>query len=623
MHRQDFKKQAILKKVQTGMYMGKIKQLALHEALKIAAGEVVERPVSIVKELVENALDAGATTIDIYIEEGGKTLIRVIDNGSGMDKDDAIACFLPHATSKITAVEDLERLTSFGFRGEALASIAAVSNITLKTKTEAADTGLQVTATQGVLNPPLSIGCASGTDITITHLFDNVPARKKFLKTVDTEWRQIIQLLQATALGHLQVHLRLYHFNQLIYNCPPTSTAQDRAHQLWDDHTARSLLPFTTTTAHGTIHGVLSNHQFMRYARSHMFVFINNRWVRSNNLLKAVMKGYESVLQPGKFPAAFLYVTVDPSTVDVNIHPRKEEVQLIHSKPLETALYNIVKETLTTQIQRHEQPPLIPALRLDQAPTQQTYTAPQESINTFISALKAPFEPEQPGTFHRSFATAAPSMAPTALAQEPTTHLQQELTTGEPSIILAQLHKTYILVEKTSGLWMIDQHAAHERILYETFRNRFTEVAATRLLFPERIHIDPFDQQLLLQYLPLLLTEGLEIEAFDEQQLVVYATPSYAKNLDLKSFIAECVHNIKELAHLDRQAIFKKLKERVHAMMACKGAIKAGDVLEMTQMHDLIQQLEKCPNKLTCPHGRPTTWTIRSYEIEKNFKRVV
>lgn len=603
--------------------MGKIKQLPLQEALKIAAGEVVERPVSIVKELVENALDAGATTIDIYIEEGGKSLIRVIDNGSGMDKDDASACFLPHATSKISAVEDLERLTSFGFRGEALASIAAVSTITLKTKTDTADTGIQVTVTQGTLHSPITVGCATGTDITITHLFDNVPARKKFLKTVDTEWRQIIQLLQATALAHLHVHLRLYHFNQLIYNCPPTSTALDRAHQLWDDHTARSLLPFSTTTEHGTIHGVLSNHQFMRYARSHMFVFINNRWVRSNNLLKAVMKGYESVLQPGKFPAAFLYVSVDPSTVDVNIHPRKEEVQLIHSKALESALHTAVKETLTAQIQRQEQPPLIPALRLDQTPAHIPYSTQQESSNTFISALKAPFESEQPRPFNNSFSIPTSSMIQASAAQDELIHHQQELVNVEQSTILAQFHKTYILVEKTSGLWMIDQHAAHERILYETFRNRFTEVAATRLLFPERVQIDEFDQKLLLQYLPLLLAEGLEIEVFDEQQLVIYATPSYAKNLDLKSFIAECIQNIKELAHLDRQAVFKKLKERVHAMMACKGAIKAGDILDMTQMHDLIQQLEKCPNKLTCPHGRPTTWTIRSYEIEKNFKRVV
>lgn len=600
--------------------MGKIKQLPTHEALKIAAGEVVERPVSIVKELVENALDAGATTIDIYVEEGGKTLIRVIDNGCGMAEDDAKACFLPHATSKITGVADLESLRSFGFRGEALASIAAVSKTSLKTKTAQCAQGTHVLVERGTCIEVNQIGCGVGTDICISELFDNVPARKKFLKTVDTEWRQIVNVFQAFCLAYQHVHFRLYHFGQLAYNCPPVNDIQTRVQQLWDEHTANSLLSFSQESEHGSISGALSNHQFMRYARSHMFVFVNNRWVKNNALLKAVMKGYESVLQPGKFPAVFLYLTVDPSLVDVNIHPRKEEVQLVHSKQLESIIFTRVKETLASQIRAQDTSILMPALRLDRAPQAFDYQPNAGQDTGFIGALKAPFIESAPFEYQTDtvFTATVASIQP---ASE-TLNTQQVLV-QEPSTILAQLHKTYILVEKPSGLWMVDQHAAHERILYESFKARFTDVAATRLMFPQRIAVDTIDQRILTPHLPLLLSEGLEIEVFDEQTLVVYATPSYAKDLDLTAFVQECIHNIKELAHLDQKAIIKSLKEKVHAMMACKAAIKAGDTLDLLQMTDLIKKLEVTDNKLTCPHGRPTAWTIRSYEIEKNFKRIV
>ena len=317
--------------------MNCIKQLSPQEIQKIAAGEVLERPANAVKELVENALDAQATAISIYVEDAGKQRIRVIDNGCGMTPDDARMCFAHHATSKISTVHDLQQCFTFGFRGEALSSIAAVSKVLLNTRKAAAECGTQIIIEQSEILQQESISCAVGTDIDVTNLFFNVPARKKFLKAKETELRQITLLFQAFCLDYPNVHFRLHSDRVQTFNCPPVTSLQDRTMQLWDQKLAGHMIEIeaTDTKTKSELSGIITSHQYFRYDRSCIFFFINKRWVKSHQLQKALLKGYLNVLPPERYPAAFLFLTVDPAQLDINIHPRKEEVHIAHARSLE------------------------------------------------------------------------------------------------------------------------------------------------------------------------------------------------------------------------------------------------------------------------------------------------
>ena len=326
--------------------MARIKQLSAQEAQKIAAGEVVERPANVVKELIENSLDAGATQIIIYIEDAGKKLIRIVDNGYGMSQEDAYLCFKHHATSKINSVDDLHALTTFGFRGEALSSISSVSTVTLITKEAAALSATKLMLHDGIVTSEENIPGNTGTDIAIANLFYNVPARKKFLKTNETEWRQIQLLFQAICLDYQDVHFKLYHQNNLVFNCPATNDAQQRIAQLWDHTVAQQTIPIQYAANNFKISGIITNHTYSRYDRSALYFLVNKRWVKNHTLSKALLKGYLNVLPHDKFPLACIAITIDPAEIDVNIHPRKEEVQFLHPRIIENALHTCVKEAL-------------------------------------------------------------------------------------------------------------------------------------------------------------------------------------------------------------------------------------------------------------------------------------
>ena len=343
--------------------MQKIRQLSLHEAQKIAAGEVVERPANVVKELLENAIDAGATVISIYIELAGQKLIRVVDNGLGMSPEDAHACFGHHATSKMSTVEDLMHLTTFGFRGEALSSIAAVSMIHMLTKEEDAQHGIFIERQANQLVHEEYRPCATGTDISIKDLFYNVPARKKFLKKTETEWRAIVQLFHAFCLDYPTLHFKLYSENKLLYNCPPPASLLARVMQLWEHHDAQHILALPSHRHEGMIiSGVLSNHQYYKYDRSHMYFFVNKRWVKNSSLARAAVRGYAQVIPPDRYPIVSIHIEIDTTLVDINIHPRKEEVQFLHPRTIENALTHAIKKTLeeNLSLQLHKKVSLEP-----------------------------------------------------------------------------------------------------------------------------------------------------------------------------------------------------------------------------------------------------------------------
>ncbi len=625
--------------------MARIKQLSPHEAQKIAAGEVVERPANVVKELVENSIDAGATSIAIYIEDAGKKLVRIVDNGCGMSQEDAHLCFKHHATSKITSVNQLSSLATFGFRGEALSSIAAVSKIQLLTKEADASLGTRLILENLYTAQEETVTCNTGTDLQIADLFYNVPARKKFLKTTDTEWRQITLLFNAFCLDYRDVHFSLYHNNALVHSCPPVLTIADRIAQLYDHTVASQLIPVEKKSGDITLEGVISAHTYGRYDRSAIVFLVNKRWVKNHTLSKALLKGYANVLPPDKYPLACLNITLDPAQVDINIHPRKEEVQFLHPRLVEQTIQAAVKEGLEQQLSKQLQKqvticsaPNVPTSFRSPELQPTMYTegwSKHPSIRQpTLSELQQTTQDEQGG---RPFVVSdAEGAVPVrrSLGEDGSNHFSNKFQENNSLIlsppqnlksydftIIGQLHKTYLIIEEKDGLMLIDQHAAHERILYEQFATRFAEVATIPLLFPPTITLTDHELAIVLAHNDVFTHNHIMLEQLGTNQIMVQAVPAHLKEINLQELVRYAIGTIEEHQKLEPELLHKKVHEKLHAQMACKAAVKAGDILTHTQMHQLVTDLQTVNNRVTCPHGRPTTWNISLYEIEKKFKR--
>jgi DNA mismatch repair protein MutL len=610
--------------------MAKIKQLSHHEAQKIAAGEVVERPANIVKELVENSIDAGATRISIYIEESGKKLIRIVDNGCGMDNADALICFDRHATSKITRVDELESIDTFGFRGEALASIAAVSQITLITKEEQSLEGTQVIVEANSITATHSVACTTGTDISVHNLFFNVPARKKFLKAPQTEWRAIQLLFNAFCFDYPHIHFTLFADGKQVHNCPVAQNIKNRALQLWESATHKHLLDIAID-GDISLHGVVSDHQQYRYDRSSIYFFVNKRWVKNQHLGSALLKGYANVIPHGRYPIAAINITVPAHEVDINIHPRKEEVKFLHPRRVEQALQQAIKAALEGNLSQH----LKREVSFKPAPT---YSQPSRDFTSSFN-FDATFSQPMQRTTQTFVPAPTPHISVTVTPQLIVPHdnpfpLDDTETplieTNAPETIhmsadsyrlIGQYKTTYLLVEKEDGLFLVDQHAAHERILYELFSERFADVATIQLLFPQVVTLSPHDIDLITPHLDIFSSNGIIIEQYSHDQLIVQSLPVHLKEQSLSDLIKEVISWIVEYKSPDVHDFKKTINNKLQAQMACKAAVKAGDVLTQEKMEQLLRDLEKTANRFSCPHGRPTGWLISLSEIEKKFRR--
>ena len=598
--------------------MPKIHQLSLQEVQKIAAGEVIDRPANIVKELVENSLDAGATHIKICIEDGGKKLIRVIDNGCGMEPEDAKLCFAHHATSKITTLHDLEQCATFGFRGEALSSIASVSQIILVTKEEIAQFGTKLVLVDGVIIDESIVSANMGTDITIADLFYTIPARKKFLKTRDTEWRQILHLVQAYCLEYQRIHFELFSEGDSIINCPPTESLLSRVAQIWDYDMSNAMMPVSIadTSKQIAIEGLISHHHYAKYDRSSIFMFVNHRWIKNAHLCKAVLKGYANVLPPARYPVAALSITIDSSTVDINVHPRKEEVKFLHPQTVESLVTDCVKKALEESVSK-KLAPKQPGPEYVYNPYRSFIPGVTVATAEAIPPIEFPQAPafiDEPPIIQRTQShTSAPA------PQENLSIAHIEVQNDLQPTIIGQYKNTYIMIEHEDGLLLIDQHAAHERILYEQFATRFHEIATVKNLFPAMINITADDLALLEPHLGILHAHGIHVEPFGKNQLIVSSTPVHLTHIDMPDLVKQF---ISWLATDNQQTdIYEHLNDKLRALMACKAAVKAGDTLSMTEMKKIIIELRHTDNNLTCPHGRPTSWTLEHREIEKKFKR--
>lgn len=605
--------------------MNKIKVLSAEQAIKIAAGEVIERPANIIKEILENSIDAGATKITLFIEQAGKRFIKIIDNGSGMTPDDAKLSVQPHATSKISFVEELESILTFGFRGEALASINAMSNVTITTKTESVDTGTKISWNFGKLQEESLCAHPTGTTIEITNLFDNFPARQKFLKKDETEWRAIVTLFQAFCLDYTNIHFQLYADNKLQFNCPAVKNIADRVAQLFDTSFFTKMLPIIDLKNNlCSVTGIISTSHYYRYDRNQIFIFVNQRWVKNIDLTKAIMRGYAGILPTQKYPAAIIFITTDTTQVDINIHPKKEEVKFLHPKKIESVITSSINATLSQAVSSQLQSKATQPSTIHYEPT---YITKQPDF--FISNNKQPLsfiDDQKPLIMPKSFVInsfepVSKQPIPEIIKKDNEQQIKIELDEQSEFIILGQYKCTYIIGEKQDTLIFIDQHAAHERILYEQFTKNFENVATVQLMFPEFIKLQAQDIITIAPYLNLLEQHGIAAEIFSDTQILIQSTPVHIKNQSIQEIIQQFVGWIISLQETDAVSISKILHEKIHTKMACAAAIKAGDILNNEQMHQLVNDLMKIEHRFSCPHGRPTFWTLPIDYLEKQFKR--
>lgn len=628
--------------------MPKIKQLSEHEAQKIAAGEVVERPAHIVKELVENAIDAGATRINIYVEDGGKQLIRIVDNGYGMDSIDAQKCFDRHATSKITRVDELEAINTFGFRGEALASIASVSKITLLTKEENTLEGTHVLVEANTIKTVAPIACTTGTDISIQELFFNIPARKKFLKTTQTEWRAIQLLFNAFCFAYPHIHFTLFSEGKQVFNNPTMPDLKNRALQIFEPVAHKRLLAISNV-GDISFQGIISDHQHYRYDRTDIYFFVNKRWIKNQHVTSAFIKAYAQVIPHGRYPIAAIDITVPSPEVDINIHPRKEEVKFLHPRRVEQAIQQAAKVALEKNITKNISGPTFSEISHNSAYFNPFDFDPSlKKKSEFVSFDKLRTNgnedtiDEKEGKIEYGYNQSNPfvlsssketntnilslknsnslASAHQSLAESDEVLTKSEMKNGVTKVI-GQYHNTYLLIEKEDGLFLVDQHAAHERILYEFFSQRFHDIATVQLLFPQIITLNTQDMDIIIPHLDILIHHGIFIEQCASDQLMVQSLPVHLKNESITDIIKETISWIIEYQTLDQDSFKKTINHKLQAQMACKAAVKAGDVLTQEKMEQLLSDLEKTSNRFSCPHGRPTGWLLSLAEIEKKFRR--
>ncbi|MCX5923487.1 MAG: DNA mismatch repair endonuclease MutL [Candidatus Dependentiae bacterium] len=613
-----------------------IKFLDPQEAIKIAAGEVVERPAHIIKELIENSIDAQSNTIIIQTRAAGKDEIIITDDGSGMSPEDAKLCFAHHATSKISTVHDLETVTTYGFRGEALSSIASVSRVELTTKIDDQKSASHLILQDSKIIVDDFASHPTGTTISITNLFDNIPARKKFLKSDDTEWNLVVSIFQAFCLRKPNIHFKLFHNGHMSYNCPPTTDIKVRCAQLWSGNLSEQLLTIDPTIIKNiSISGAISTPHYYRFNRGQIFIFINNRWVKNIEITKGLIKGYDGVLPAQKYPAAFLFIDIDPTQVDINVHPKKEEVKFLHPGIVQRAVEEIVKQTLSDSLNKNLSSK--PVLAENNFSFSTNSILPQsENIiwdNPEIAQAKQPFAYQPPTQFHTSFQKlgATPFFHPVSFIEQakqalsvsrPEKLLKNDfIYEQEPFSIVGQFKKTYIMIEKEQQLILVDQHAAHERILYERFKkNADIKATTVQLLFPHIVKLTTHDIQQLEAHLSLFEKHGILLEPFSQTEIIIQSTPVQMQAKSVEEIIHLSLDLIKE-CNLQADELFNKLHDKILSEKACKAACRAGDTLNHEQMSNILNELEKTENRFCCPHGRPTLWSMELKEIERHFKR--
>ena len=658
-----------------------IRVLPVHLVNKIAAGEVIERPASVVKELVENAIDAGATRIEVAIEDGGRKLIAVSDDGGGMTQEDLSLAFVPHATSKIAQEDDLFRIATMGFRGEALASIAAISHAHIRTRRrdDTSGSGFEMEASGEETGTVKPCPAAPGTTVTIRDLFFNTPARRKFMRTVNTEMGAVTEQVTRLSLPHPQVAFRLTHNGRETIKLPAAATTLQRVSDLFGAELAATLMPMVGPKG-SCVAGLTCKPAAGRSTTQMQYLFLNGRYIRDRSISHALKEAYRGLMDPNRQPVAMLFLTLDPAEVDVNVHPTKIEVRFRDSQAVHSAVLGALRDTLNRanlspgMMLGGEGVPPSSGMGGSPAPSdiEQRRTA---SPNDTLAEHKATASPEMsltglqgiaptvldPGAeasqddqrrqslkqamadFFRSappphpklgFSESAPPHRPST---ESLTTPAESLSTGDasspkpagcapwddraPSLPAMQIHNAYIVAPCPEGLLIVDQHALHERLMYNDIKRRIERgaLAGQRLLIPPVVNVTPAGAHVLAARADLLALLGIEVASFGPTSVAIQQFPSLLadRGISPQEFLGELVDKLLE----NESAETENLLEELLSVLACKAAVKAGDPLSPGEIESLLARRLEADKSSSCPHGRPTTLTISFRELEKQFKR--
>ncbi|WP_404331555.1 DNA mismatch repair endonuclease MutL [Mesobacillus maritimus] len=668
--------------------MGKIKQLDDALSNKIAAGEVVERPASVVKELVENSIDAGSTIVEIDLEEAGMAKIRITDNGGGIEEEDVLIAFQRHATSKIKNENDLFRIRTLGFRGEALPSIASVSRLEMKTSTgETAGTRIMIEG--GKVETVEKADSRKGTDITVSDLFFNTPARLKYMKTIHTELGNITDVVNRLALSHPEVSIRLVHNGRRLLYTTGNGDVRQVLAAIYGMNMVKNMIAISGESLDYKINGWITLPEITRASRNYISTMINGRFIKNYPLSKAIQEGYHTLLPIGRFPLVLLDIQMDPLLVDVNVHPSKMEVRLSKEQELNQLVTETIKSTFKTKeliptgftapVPKVEKPKTEQTFfELDHLPEKEAHTnnprpfnevgevretlsssqeqggsqagpvdsvdgeqeefAPTNSWSRFSEERH--FEQEQvdssvaiqPQSEEEEQESPVDSRADGSLSlglsdeQFAATAKINTQEAGVPSRVptlypIGQMHGTYILAQNEKGLYIIDQHAAQERIKYEYFREKVGQVESElqEMLVPLTFEYSPDECIRITEYLSELEKVGVFLEPFGPNSFIVRAHPQWLPRGEEKETIEEMIEQLLQMKKVD----IKKLREEAAILMSCKGSIKANRHLRNDEIQALLDELRRSSDPFTCPHGRPIIVHYSTYEMEKMFKRVM
>lgn len=605
---------------------------------KIAAGEVVERPCSVVKELVENAIDAGSTAITVEIKEGGISFIRITDNGCGIERDQVAVAFYRHSTSKIRSAEDLLTVKSLGFRGEALSSISAVARVELITKTydELTGTRYVIEGSKELSNE--EIGAPDGTTFIVKDLFYNVPARRKFLKTAQTEGSYISDMVEKLALSHPDISFKFINNNQTKLHTSGNGNRKDIIYHIFGREISSSLLEVKHECEYFKVEGFIGKPVITRGNRNYENYFINGRYVKSNILSRAIEEAYKSFLMQHQYPFTVLYFTFF-SELDVNVHPTKMELRFDNNNEIYVELCDTIYAILS-----HKE--MIPEVPVDSTP------APKKIVHEYKEPIPEPFEKRRINEVRAAESRSVYGQSVTSTVKdysaiEPAVKTPKTSTAYEPAqvvtgtqqtlgdydkvfltesakkqfSIIGQLFKTYWLIEFEDKLYIIDQHAAHEKVLYEKTMARLAnkDFTSQRISPPIVMTLDARESEMLEKYRPQIEQFGYEVEHFGGKEYMISAIPDNLFNIDMKDLFIEMLDDFSNATGRQTPDI---ITEKV-ASMSCKAAVKGNDKLTLPEINKLIDELLSLDNPYNCPHGRPTIISMSKYEIEKKFKRIV
>ncbi|CAB1245167.1 DNA mismatch repair protein MutL [Clostridiaceae bacterium BL-3] len=610
--------------------MKRINLLDINTSNKIAAGEVVEGPSSVVKELLENSIDSGAKNITVEIEEGGEKSIKVLDDGCGIHPMDIEKAFMPHATSKISSVEDLEKVNTMGFRGEALASIAAVSNVILKSRTAQFDSGMEIKINGGKLEGVQHSGCNPGTSVLVKNLFFNVPARQKFLKSPSREAAGISDIISRLSLANADISFKFFKNGKKSITTYGSGNVMDVVRCIYGKNIYENVIPIEKHGDIISIYGYIGNSEISRGSRNNQSLFVNKRYVKNKSIATAVEKAFKSFITINKFPFFILFIDIFPEFIDVNVHPAKWEVKFSDSGMVFKFVFDAVHEALRDSLKdsftiepdiesTHVREIQIPVdLESLNSKNYLNSDSEKKEYNNFINENAGRFREHESNLYKSHYPNLQIDSADEVNGK--TKHRENAIAKFPPLEIIGQFHNTYIIAEDGNNLYMIDQHAAHEKILFEKYKKSIQkgDILSQVLATPVVMELTPIDYNYYMENENVFKKTGFKVELFGDTAVSIREVPMILGKPDIKNLFMDMIDNLKNMGSGEPWEV----KYLSIATLACKAAIKAKDHLSHMEMESLLEELRFIEDPYTCPHGRPVIIKFTLNDLEKKFKRI-